>query len=102
MIITLAEFEISGAQHHEPCLEGADGDRLKLVREPENIYDPDAIAIEHPVDGRLGYVPRVLAQPFAALIDAGFDLRARLTYAGTFPRCTIRMRVTKKRRDAQG
>lgn len=100
--IVLAEFEISGAQHHAPIDEAEVGDALRIVREPENVYDSDACALEHRVDGRIGYVPRVLAQPIAALIDAGFDVRAKLTYSGACPRCRVYLRVKKQRPSAQG
>lgn len=61
----------------------AAGRRLRLAREPENPFDPNAVAILD-VDGlRLGYVPRRVAGTVAALIDAGEDIRAEVVGALT-------------------
>jgi hypothetical protein len=43
---------------------------VQLVREPENIYDPNAIRLDY--EGRkLGYVPRAHSTVLAKLIDSG-------------------------------
>ena len=51
------------------------GASLKFVREPENKYDRNAIAVYTDLDGdrqyQIGYLSQDLAQRFAPLIDAG-------------------------------
>lgn len=63
-----------------------EGERVRLVREPENPYDEYAIRIDAlPEDGeisrealvpgsKLGYIPRDRNKIFARLMDAGKDL----------------------------
>lgn len=42
-----------------------------LVREKSNPHDVNAIAVEVPEIGRIGHVPRSVAEKLAPLIDAG-------------------------------
>ena len=63
-----------------------EGERVRLVREPENPYDEYAIRIDAlPEEGelsqdaldlgcKLGYIPRERNKVFARLLDAGKDL----------------------------
>src|SRR6185369_946344 len=54
------------------------GDPLRLVREPGNRHDPDAIRVDW--RGRqLGYVPRAHNRALAAALDAGDKLVARIS-----------------------
>lgn len=53
------------------------GDRLTLVREPENRHDRNAIRVEWR-GHRLGYVPRRENGSVAAAMDAGDRLSARI------------------------
>ncbi len=54
------------------------GDRLTLVREPDNRHDRKAIRVEW--NGRpLGYVPRAENRAVAQAIDAGEKLEARVS-----------------------
>jgi hypothetical protein len=46
------------------------GSRLRLEREPDNAFDPNAIAVYYG-DTHLGYVPRVHATELAPALDAG-------------------------------
>lgn len=53
------------------------GDRLTLVREPDNRHDANAIRIEW--NGhRLGYVPRAENRALAAALDRGERIAARV------------------------
>ncbi|MCR5127209.1 MAG: HIRAN domain-containing protein [Lachnospiraceae bacterium] len=52
------------------------GDRLQLIREPENAYDELAILIKDEKGHKLGYVPRRNNAPYARLLDAGKVLYA--------------------------
>jgi HIRAN domain-containing protein len=54
------------------------GDRLALVREPDNPYDANAVRVEW--NGhKLGYIPRTENQAVARQIDRGNPLQARIT-----------------------
>ncbi|HZP92083.1 MAG TPA: HIRAN domain-containing protein [Burkholderiales bacterium] len=53
------------------------GDRLTLVREPDNPHDPRAVRVEwqgHPI----GYVPRAENEAVARQLDFGNRLEARI------------------------
>ena len=62
------------------------GDRVLLRREPENLYDPYALAVDWlDADGQscqLGYVPRGLALVLAPLADGGAHLSAAVARKG--------------------
>lgn len=51
------------------------GDRLELVREPDNRFDPHAVRIEWHGE-KLGYVPRRENATLARALDRGDPLRA--------------------------
>ena len=53
-------------------------ERVKLIREPDNPHDPNAIRVEAPfVRGKkLGYIPRTEAAVFAPELDAGIAYAA--------------------------
>ena len=52
------------------------GSKFRLAREPENEYDPNAIAVKQVFKNggevMLGYVPKELAAEWAPLMDAGW------------------------------
>lgn len=50
-----------------------------LIREPGNRYDGNAIAVEVPEIGRIGHVPRSLAERLAPHLDAGEKWRCAIT-----------------------
>ena len=54
------------------------GDRLELVREPDNPHDSKAIRVEWR-GHKLGYVPRAQNGAIAAAMDAGDKLTARVS-----------------------
>lgn len=54
------------------------GDRLELIREPENRHDPQAIRIEWR-GHKLGYVPRAENREIAAALDRGDKLVASIS-----------------------
>lgn len=55
----------------------AEGDALRLVREPDNPYDPRAVAV-HWQGHKLGFIPRISNLALAQLLDRGERLEARL------------------------
>lgn len=65
-------------------------DRLLLRREPDNPFDPNAIAVSWTDTAgdshQLGYVPRALAGVLAPLVDEGAALTALVIRAQKVPR----------------
>ncbi|NQX13601.1 HIRAN domain-containing protein [Microbacteriaceae bacterium VKM Ac-2855] len=64
---------VRGTSYYEGI--AAPGDPVKLVREPNNPYDKNAIAIHHK-SGQLGHYNKQMAARMAKLIDAGTKLEA--------------------------
>lgn len=73
-------FRIRGVTHHEAAVRSGDfrpGARVRLVREPDNEHDPNAIGVyaagaERPA----GYVNKLNARRLAKRLDAGENLAA--------------------------
>lgn len=52
---------------------------ILLEREPENEYDTNAIKVL--ANGKkIGYIPRLIAEHFAPLLDSGVEFDVRLIY----------------------
>lgn len=69
----LFTFHISGFQHHDGALVLSKikvGDALVLVPEPDNPYDPDAVAVKYG-DVMLGYIPADSAGPLSVMFHYG-------------------------------
>ncbi len=63
-------LEVAGFRHQEVALEGiAADDTVKLIPEPENEFDAEAIAIVH-AHGRIGYVPRPYCRVISGWVTA--------------------------------
>ena len=60
----------------EKCKDLELGERLTLVREPNNPYDERAIAVHTSMGDKLGYVPRAVNLILSRLMDAGHELYA--------------------------
>ncbi|WP_158871481.1 HIRAN domain-containing protein [Antarcticirhabdus aurantiaca] len=85
------ETAIAGLQFH--AYAGPDGlgglvmpsagDRLSLVRAPENPHDTNAIEVWWRNSHRLGHLPRLLAADLSPAMDAGASVRAYVLDAGT-------------------
>lgn len=81
----LIHTTVAGLRFHEFELAAFPldlGQRLRVVREPENPYDKRAIAL-YAGDRRIGYVPRRLNKMPARLLDAGWPLIARIEHLRT-------------------
>jgi hypothetical protein len=79
--ILLLESPLAGYQYHRA--EGVwtflrVGESLRLVREPGNPHDPNAIAVYFKND-RLGYVPRNENRALALMLDHGERIQAHVT-----------------------
>lgn len=95
--ILLLESPLAGYQYHRadgvwPFLRV--GEPLRLVREPNNPHDPNAIAIYFRND-RLGYVPRNENRALAVMLDHGEKIRGYVTKLinGADPWQRLRFRV---------
>lgn len=83
--------EIAGLQFYDygtPGLDGEaviprDGDRLVLVRAPENRHDGNAVEVWWRNSARLGHLPRKVAAVVAGPLDEGVPLRAYVAKGGT-------------------
>lgn len=68
-------FYIAGFTYWEGCMAFGKlkiGTQLKLVREPNNRYDPDAVAIYYD-RYKLGYIPMDSHPMVSQLLDLGYD-----------------------------
>lgn len=79
-VALLATYVAGTAYHqaHEASATLRAGDRLVLQREPRNDYDPRAIEVRTRSGAMLGYLPRVQNPALASLMDAGFEVTARI------------------------
>lgn len=68
------------------------GDRLDLVREPDNPHDPRAVRVEWR-GHKLGYVPRRDNAEVARLMDAGEALDARVSRLRQHPNPRLRIEM---------
>jgi hypothetical protein len=78
--VLIQESPVAGFQFHDgeyvwPSLHV--GQAVKLVREPFNSHDPQAVAI-YSGEAQLGYVPRVENHAVAEMMDRGERLEASI------------------------
>ena len=81
VVIVVQRSPLAGFRHHhgaEVLRDLRPGDRLELVREPENPHDPNAVRVEWR-GVTLGYVPRADNAAVARQLDRGTALEARVT-----------------------
>jgi len=81
----LLHISVAGLRFHEFELAAFPldlGQRLRMLREPDNPYDARAIAL-YAGDRRIGYVPRQHNKMPARLMDAGWQLIARIEHLTT-------------------
>ena len=76
----IAEVSIAGLQHYR----GDDlaelikeGDPLKLLRQPDNTHDENAIIVMWH-NNKIGYIPRALAKDIGRQIDSGVTITANI------------------------
>jgi len=79
--ILIQNSPLAGSQYYAVSKVWNDirtGDRLTLIREPDNRHDRNAIRVEW--NGhKLGYVPRADNRAAARALDTGENLEARVT-----------------------
>jgi hypothetical protein len=69
-------FHIAGFAYYEGALvfdKLKIGTKLKLVAEPTNAFDKNAVEI-YLDDTKLGYVPRTFNREISKLLNAGYDI----------------------------
>lgn len=79
--ILVQDSPLAGYQYYEGKAlwhEMRPGDKLKLVREPDNPHDANAIRLEWK-GNKLGYVPRRDNSDLARQMDLGMTAEARIT-----------------------
>ncbi|MBL8572580.1 MAG: HIRAN domain-containing protein [Hyphomicrobiaceae bacterium] len=81
--LLLPDAEVAGLSYQKAIAAVIDtlttSMRVQLVRDRSNGYDANAIAIHVPGGERIGWVPRTLNTPLAALMDAGHSLVGEIT-----------------------
>ena len=74
------------AYHKDDGLDGRveprAGDRLHLVRQPDNRFDPNAVEVTWRNEHQLGHLSRALAAEVAPAMDLGVPLRAYVVNEG--------------------
>jgi hypothetical protein len=55
--------------HHRAVPNAIAGEPVILVRAPDNLHDPNAIAVCDTAGRQLGYLPRELAAEYAGVVD---------------------------------
>ena len=84
--------EIKG--YYYQAAEAVPGQPVHFVREPENAYDGNAIAVYDETDRLLGYIPREIAAEHADWMDFGFvHLFGRLMAPGEPGYDPVRARI---------
>ena len=71
----LISCNVAGFSHYEGCIvfdQLKIGSQLRLVREDENAYDHDAVAIFYG-ETHIGYVPSSKNEQLATMLDLGHD-----------------------------
>jgi hypothetical protein len=78
--VALLSTYVAGTAYHDAGAAATlrPGDPLMLRREPRNDYDRRAIEVRTRSGLKLGYVPRTDNHALANLMDAGFDVSARV------------------------
>lgn len=105
------DCHVAGRMYHEAdevWEELKVGTLLKLERDKENRYDPDAVAIMYEKKGEptpycIGYIPREDNETIAAFLEMGwtniFECRISKLNADTHPERQIHVTIKIKRND---
>ena len=100
-----ASFHIAGFQYYqglEAYHQLKVGTELELVRDSENKYDPDAVAIFYK-DYQLGYIPRDCNKELSMFLDMGvggiFEARISRILTESHPERMVDVSVFLKRQN---
>lgn len=61
-----------GSSRTKYILELTKNDKLRLIPEPDNIYDPYAIKVVYGNNFQIGYIPREKSKLISEYLDAGY------------------------------
>ena len=84
LLVFLLKTHVAGTYYHDLGQHGEElafWDALMLVREPQNPYDPQTIAVQIMEGEMIGYIPREKNALLAALMDQGEKLVAYLVHS---------------------
>ena len=79
--LALQDSPLAGFQYHRGRAVWGflrEGETLRLVREPFNVFDPHAVAVYFRND-KLGYLPRARNRAVAQMLDRGRTLHAEIS-----------------------
>lgn len=87
--IGIYSHNVVGTNYHAAACRSGDfspGARVRLVRQPDNEHDPNAVAVkaDKPRAGVAGYISKGHARRLAKVLDAGTELEA-VAITGTGP-----------------
>ena len=103
------DCHLAGRKYHDADLvwnELKVGTELQLEHEPDNRYDPNAVAVLYTREGEeepylLGYIPRAENTPLAHLLEAGwgslFTCRISQLVPDAHPENQVNLTITLKR-----
>lgn len=76
-VVGVSHKNTDGTRRQKLVSQCEAGEMLKLVREPDNPHDPNAIAV-YSASGQLGYLSAEVAEELAEQMDAGAELGAEV------------------------
>ena len=90
---------IAGAKYYQEAISrGYDGQPVKLIRDPNNKHDKNAIEVRGSLWKLIGHIPRDQAIGMASSIDYGDKVKARiekhLEPTKEFPWIGVMLRIT--------
>jgi len=93
--ILVQSLPLAGFQYYGAKIlwdEMREGDRLALIREPDNRHDPFAVRVEWR-GAKLGYLPRADNREVSAEMDRGTPVSARIGRMSRDPNPWKRLRI---------
>ena len=95
--IFLLECHVAGTTHvrnvEEKTEKLSSGDKLTLLRDPDNEYDPQAIGVFGPGNVRIGWIPQDRNEVVSRLMDAGKIVYAKLQSKETTESGWLKMEI---------
>ena len=98
---------VAGSTHYDGCVvfnELKIGTQLRLVREDENVYDHDAVAVFYG-DTHIGYVPGSKNEQLASMLDLGhgdlFEVYVQGIDPTTHPEHQVRIGIFVKAKEEE-
>lgn len=81
-VVRKFEALVVGIKYHRGHVDDlTTGNLVRLVREPDNIHDSNAVQVKLLTGELLGYIPRELAVTLAKELDAGMNVQAQISHS---------------------